>query len=114
MPHVTDECSASESRPPSTLMPALASANSGTITRLVHGCSRYCSRSFGEIAPVSDWMAEYASSGVGCSRNDGVSSVERCSSARRWVGARHQPDRQAGDHRVYARLEHREPDPDAE
>ena len=31
-------------------MPALASANSGTITKLVHGCSRYCSRSLGEIA----------------------------------------------------------------
>ena len=35
---------------PSMWMPALASANSGTITQLVHGCSRYCRRSFGEIA----------------------------------------------------------------
>ena len=38
-------------------MPALASANSGTITRLVHGCSRYCRRSLGEIADVSEARA---------------------------------------------------------
>ena len=31
-------------------IPTLASANKGTITKLVHGCSRYCSRSLGEIA----------------------------------------------------------------
>ena len=39
-------------------MPALASANSGTITRLVHGCRRYCRRSLGEIAETRLARAE--------------------------------------------------------
>ena len=58
MPSVTGEVTAAESRSPSRWMPALASAKSGTITRLVHGCSRYCRRSFGEIAAVRLARAE--------------------------------------------------------
>ena len=63
-------------------MPAFASANSGTITKLVHGWSRYWRRSFGETAEVTPIWAERASSGVGCSRNRRVSSVTRSSSER--------------------------------
>ena len=44
------EAIASPMRWPSMWIPTLASANKGTITKLVHGCSRYCSRSLGEIA----------------------------------------------------------------
>jgi hypothetical protein len=54
---VTGEVTARESRSPSIVIPALASANSGTITRLVHGCSRYCRRSLGEIAETSEARA---------------------------------------------------------
>ena len=63
-------------------MPVLASANSGTITKLVHGCSRYWSRSFGEIADGMPSCAERASAGVGCSRNARASSVTSSRSAR--------------------------------
>ena len=37
-------------RSPLRWMPALPNANSGTITKLVHGCSRYCSRSLADTA----------------------------------------------------------------
>ena len=57
------ELTASESSPLSTWMPALASANSGTITKLVHGWRRYWSRSLGEIADATPSWAERASSG---------------------------------------------------
>ncbi len=63
-------------------MPALARANSGTIAKLVQGCSRYCNRSFGEIAELRPSWAVRASSGVGCSRNERVSSVARSRSLR--------------------------------
>ena len=55
---MTGDVTASDSRPPLMWMPALASANSGTITRLVHGCRRYWSRSFGEIADTRPARAE--------------------------------------------------------
>ena len=58
MPSVTGDVTAADSRSPSSWMPALASANSGTITRLVHGCSRYCRRSLGEIAEARLARAE--------------------------------------------------------
>ena len=77
-------------------MPAFASANSGTITKLVQGWSRYWSRSLGEIADATPSCAERASSGVGCSRNERVSSVTRSRSrARGRIGARDEPDREA-------------------
>ena len=58
IPSVTGDVTAADSRSPSSWMPALASANSGTITRLVQGCSRYCSRSLGEIAEARLARAE--------------------------------------------------------
>jgi hypothetical protein len=63
-------------------MPAFARANSGTIMKLVQGCRRYCMRSFGEIAEATLRWATRASSGVGCSRNERVSSVTRSRSVR--------------------------------
>ena len=61
-------------------MPAFESANNGAITKLVQGCSRYWSRSFVEMAELTPSDAERASSGVGCSRKERVSSVARSSS----------------------------------
>ena len=63
-------------------IPAFASANSGTITKLVQGWRRYWIRSFAEIAEATLSCAERASSGVGCSRNERVSSVTRSRSTR--------------------------------
>ncbi len=82
IPSVIGEVTASASSAPSTWMPAFASANSGTITKLVHGCRRYWSRSFAEIADATPSWADRASSGVGCSRNERVSSVTRSRSVR--------------------------------
>ena len=82
IPSVIGEPTASASRSPSTWMPAFESANSGAITKLVQGCSRYWSRSFVEMADVTPSDAERASSGVGCSRKERVSSVARSSSER--------------------------------
>jgi hypothetical protein len=79
---VIGERSASESSEPSMWMPALASANSGTITRLVHGCRRCWRRSLGEIADATASWAERAIAGVGCSRNDRACSVTRSRSTR--------------------------------
>ena len=76
------DVAASPSSCPSTWMPAFASANSGTITKLVQGWSRYWSRSFAEIADATLSCAERASSGVGCSRKERVSSVTRSRSVR--------------------------------
>ena len=53
MPSVMGEPTASRRRSPSMWIPMFASANSGTITKLVHGCSRYWSRSLGEIAAAT-------------------------------------------------------------
>jgi len=58
IPSVTGEVMASRSRPTSRWIPVLASANMGTITKLVHGCKRYCSRSLGEIAEARPRRAE--------------------------------------------------------
>ena len=69
-------------------MPALASANSGTITKLVHGWSRYWSRSLGEIADATLSCAERASSGVGCSRNERVELGHPLEAARARAGTR--------------------------
>jgi hypothetical protein len=82
MPSVIGEPYAWLSTEPFTCTPALASANSGTITKLVQGCSRYCSRSFGEIADATPRCVVRASSGVGCSRNERVSSTTRSSPSR--------------------------------
>ena len=80
-------------------MPALASANSGTITKLVHGCRRCWRRSLGEIAEAT---AELRRAGERGRRL----LAERARllghalevDARRRVGARDQPDREPGDH----------------
>jgi hypothetical protein len=50
IPSVTGEVAAADRASPSSWIPAFASANSGTITRLVHGCNRYWSRSLGDRA----------------------------------------------------------------
>ena len=71
MPSVIGEVTASREQVAVDWMPVLASANSGTITKLVHGWSRYCSRSLGEIDEATPSWAERASSGVGCSRKAG-------------------------------------------
>jgi hypothetical protein len=63
-------------------MPAFASANSGTITKLVHGCRRYWRRSLAEIAEATLRWAERAICGVGCSRKERVNSVARSRSVR--------------------------------
>ena len=63
-------------------MSALASANSGTITKLAHAWRRYYSRSLAEIAEVRPSAAARASSGVGYSRKERVSAVTRSSSVR--------------------------------
>ena len=76
------DVTASPSSWPSKSMPTFASANSGTITKLVQGCRRYWSRSFAEIADVTPSCADLASSGVGCSRKERVSSVTRSRSVR--------------------------------
>ena len=82
IPSVIGEPNARPRTLPFTWMPAFASANSGTITKLVHGWSRYWSRSFGEIAEATPRCALRASSGVGCSRNERVSSTTRSSPSR--------------------------------
>ena len=82
MPSVTGDDIASPSSELSTWMPALASANSGTIAKLVHGCRRCWRRSLGEIADATASCAERASSGVGCSRNERVRSTTRSRSTR--------------------------------
>ena len=76
------EVAASSRSSPSRWMPAFASANSGTITKLVQGWSRYWSRSFAEIADATLSCAERASSGVGCSRKERRDSVTRSRSVR--------------------------------
>jgi hypothetical protein len=58
IPSVTGDVIAPDSVSESSRMPALASAKSGTITRLVHGCNRYCRRSLGEIEPARLARAE--------------------------------------------------------
>jgi hypothetical protein len=70
IPIVMGDETARPSTPPPRSTPAFASANSGTITKLVTGWKRFWSRSFGEIASVTPRTAERAYSGVGCSRND--------------------------------------------
>ena len=82
IPSVIGDLTASPSSCPLRWIPALASANSGTMTKLVQGWSRYCSRSFAEIADATPSCAERASSGVGCSRNERVNSVTRSRSVR--------------------------------
>ena len=82
IPSVMGDATASPSRSASISMPAFASAKRGTITKLVQGWSRYCSRSLGETADITPSCAERASSGVGCSRNERVSSVTRSRSER--------------------------------
>ena len=78
----TGDVTASSSSSPPTSMSALASANSGTITKLAHAWRRYYSRSLAEIAEVRPSAAARASSGVGCSRKERVSAVTRSSSVR--------------------------------
>ena len=82
IPSVIGDVAASPSSWPSMWMPAFASAKSGTMTKLVHGCRRYWSRSFAEIADATPSCAERARAGVGCSRNVRVSSVTRARSVR--------------------------------
>src|SRR2546423_210158 len=82
MPSVIGELTARLSSPLERWMPALASANSGTITYPVQGCRPYWRRSFGEIADSTLSWAERASSGVGCSRNERASVVTRSRSSR--------------------------------
>src|SRR3954447_8498842 len=77
MPSVTGELTASLSSRLSMWIPALARANSGTITKLVHGWRRYWICSLAEIDDTTPSCAERASWGVGCSRNERRSSVTR-------------------------------------
>ena len=65
-----------------TCTPAFASAKSGTMTKLVHGWSRYCKRSLAGTADSRPRRALRASSGVGCSRNSRASVVTRSRSRR--------------------------------
>ena len=96
-------------------MPTFASANRGTITKLVQGCRRYWSRSLAEIADVTPSWAERASSGVGCSRKERVSSVTRSRSVRAGGYAlMASPTAKPGDQRVDAGLVERHPDADAQ
>ncbi len=60
IPRVMGEDAALATTSPLISTPALASANSRTITRLVHGWNRCCSRSLGETATVSPMLAERA------------------------------------------------------
>ena len=96
-------------------MPAFASANSGTITKLVHGCSSSCRRSLGETADSRPSRVARASSGVGCSRNErGAAVAPRGRRAPAGTRVRREAHRQAGDRRVDAGLVHRQPDAEAE
>jgi hypothetical protein len=79
MPSVIGEMNARSTSPALTWIPALASANSGTTAKLVHGWSRCWRRSLSEIADATPRWVERASSGVGRSRNDLVSSTARAS-----------------------------------
>ena len=76
------DVTASPSSSSSTWMPTFASANSGTMTKPVQGWSLCWSRSFAEMAEATLRCASRASSGVGCSRNERVSSVTRSRSLR--------------------------------
>ena len=84
-------------------MPTLASANSGTITKLVQGCSRRrrCwgrSRTRGRVVPSA------ASSGGLLAERARPLGHPLEIGARGRVRGRDEPDREAGDHRVDARL----------
>ena len=91
-------------------MPALASANSGTITKLVHGCRRCWRRSLGEIAEATRELGRAGELGRGLLAERARLLGDALEvDARRRVGAGDQPDREAGDHRVDARLQQRHP-----
>ena len=64
-PQVTVEENARSSNSPLITTPALASANTGTMKKLDHGCSSSVSRSLGDTARSTDSLAERASSGSG-------------------------------------------------
>jgi hypothetical protein len=82
IPCVIGEETALATTSPLISTPALARANSGTTTKLVHGWNRYCSRSLGETATVTPMLASRAYWGVGCSRNMRHRAPARCRSSR--------------------------------
>ena len=91
-------------------MPALASANSGTITRLVHGCRRCWRRSLGEIAEATRELGRAGERGRGLlAERPRLLGHALEVDARRRVGAGDQPHREPGDHRVDAGLQQRHP-----
>ena len=74
-PSVIGAVNAARRNDPRSSMPAFASANSGTITKLVSGCNTACIRSFNDRLEVIPALAVRASCGVGCSRNRRTCSV---------------------------------------
>ena len=92
MPTDTGLCSASVKAAADNRTPAFASANSGRITKLVHGRSRCSARASGEIA----------SSGT-APRRLGIGD-----------GGRREPDHHARERRRHARRAHGHPHPDPE
>ena len=82
-PQVTGEENARSSSSPLITTPALASANTGTMKKLDHGCSSSVSRSLGDTARSTDSLAERASSGSGdCPNARASAPASRTSSAR--------------------------------
>jgi hypothetical protein len=64
-PRVTGELAAVRSVSPVSGTPALARANTGTMTKLVHGCQSCCSRSLADTDRSIDSRAARANSGLG-------------------------------------------------
>jgi hypothetical protein len=87
----------------------------GTITKLVHGCSRYCSRSLGEIAEATPELrrARERWRRLLTERPRQARELFEVGSRRR-IGAGHQSDGEAGDDRVDPRRAHGHPDRGAE
>ena len=104
------ELTALDSRSALSGMPAFASAKSGTITKLVHGCSASCTRSFGETADQTLSRALRASSRrrLLAEQPDKLRDLLELVAGRR-VGGRREPDREAGDRRMHARGVQRQP-----
>src|SRR3954465_3769786 len=109
-PSVTGDALARASSPPSRWIPALASTNTGTITKPVHGWQPM-------LEPlVGGDRRHQAELGGACElgrrllakrAHDRDRAFEVAAVGR--VGARHQPDRQPGDRRMEAGLTQHDP-----